>query len=536
VSNAPVREAEPVIVFETLTGATLDPRHNEIRLYTWGNENCCLPREAASAVLVGRYEGLRAGDHLLFEDDQGHRDVVRLIADAEILALPAGSPPPESDDRLTLVRWSDVTPLHHDYCLGEAPTSPPTPRTRARGNLVVATHGETTSEPLRAPGQSTVPGSGPTLRRNRLRLDNGPLAYLDARTLRLAALPTGPEPRTAFTARPSRSTSTLRVEVDGQRWQERKTLLGSRPDDQVFRVELDDDGTATVVFGDDVVGQRLPDTATVTATYRVGGGAVGNVAADTLTRPLPPDARLPWLISVTNPLPAVGGRDPESRDHARQVGPATFQRPLVAVTSHDYQAAAQAFTDAQGRSPVQRATAAFRWTGSWLTVRLAVDPLGSESLSSELSQSLRDHLETVRLTGYDLAVARAVYVPVDLAVEFCVAPGARASDVQHTLRQALSTHDRVAAGKGFFHPDNFSFGDHLYVSRLFAAIMAVPGVESAQITRLARLHAAEPERDTATNLRQGFLSIGPDEIIRLDNDRNVPEQGVLVIRPRGGAR
>jgi hypothetical protein len=218
------------------------------------------------------------------------------------------------------------------------------------------------------------------------------------------------------------------------------------------------------------------------------------------------------------------------------VGPATFRKPLVAVTADDYQAAAQAFTDARGRAPVQRATAAFRWTGSWLTVRLAVDPLGGESLSSRLSLALRDHLEAARLTGYDLAVAAAVYVPVDLAVEFCVAPGARASDVGQALEQTLSARESVAGGTGFFHPDNFSFGDHLHVSRLLAAIMAVAGVESAQITRLARLHAAEPERDTRTNLRQGFLSIGPNEIVRLDNDRNFPEQGILAIRPRGGGR
>ena len=68
---------------------------------------------------------------------------------------------------------------------------------------------------------------------------------------------------------------------------------------------------------------------------------------------------------------------------------------------------------------------------------------------------------------------------------------------------------------------------------LLAAVMAVPGIESAQIVRLARLHAAQPERDTASNLRQGFLAVGPNEIIRLDNDRNFPENGTLTIRPKG---
>src|SRR5262249_9099367 len=156
---------------------------------------------------------------------------------------------------------------------------------------------------------------------------------------------------------------TLRIEVDGEPWPERESLLESRADDPVFRVEIDDQGAATVVFGDGVFGQRLPATAMVTATYRVGGGTAGNVGADTLTRPLPPGPPLRWLAAVTNPVAAVGGRDPESRDHARRVGPATFRKPLVAVTADDYQAVAQEFTNGSGVPPIQRASAAFRWTG-----------------------------------------------------------------------------------------------------------------------------------------------------------------------------
>src|SRR5262245_30972920 len=548
VSNTPTSDAEPVTVFETLAGATLDPRHNEMRLFTWGNENCCLPREAGSAVLIGRFDGLKAGDYLLFEDDRGHRDIVRLVDDAQVvtagaIASPPLASPPVAVGPLTLVRWSDATPLHYEYCLGQAATSPLTPQTRVRGNLVVATHGETINETLQSPVPApvTAESSGSAERRRRLRLGSAPLAHLDAETRGLVAplpviSPTSTdETATSFTTRQSRSTSTLSVEVDGEPWEERQSLLESRPDDHVFRVEIDDQGAATVVFGDDVFGQRLPDTAMVTATYRVGGGAVGNVGADTLNRPLPLDPPLPWLVSVTNPVAATGGRDLESRDHARRVGPATFQKPLVAVTADDYQAAAQAFTNVQGRQPVQRATAAFRWTGSWLTVQLAVDPLGGDTLTPALRQALRDHLESARLAGYDLAVAGAVYVPIELTIEFCVASGGRASDVQQALQAALSNGDLPGGRTGFFHPDNFSFGDNLYVSRVFAAVMAAPGVESAQITRLTRQHAAEPDRDTAINLRQGFLAIGPGEIIRLDNDRNFPEHGTLTIRPRDEA-
>src|SRR5262249_13326152 len=63
VSNRPSDDAEPVIVFETLGGATLDPRHNTMVLYNWNNQDCCLPHQALNAALVGNFDGLKAGDY-----------------------------------------------------------------------------------------------------------------------------------------------------------------------------------------------------------------------------------------------------------------------------------------------------------------------------------------------------------------------------------------------------------------------------------------------------------------------------------------
>ena len=105
--------------------------------------------------------------------------------------------------------------------------------------------------------------------------------------------------------------------------------------------------------------------------------------------------------------------------------------------------------------------------------------------------------------------------------------------VEQGLLQVLSNGELPGGGKGFFHPDNFSFGDDLYVSRIYAAVMSVRGVESARIERLARLHAADSDADTQSNLTQGFLAVGTNEIVRLDNDRNFPENGVLTLQVLG---
>ncbi len=378
--------------------------------------------------------------------------------------------------------------------------------------------------------------------RQRLELSSAPLAHLDAETIALfeplkPSTPAGIASVADFLARQSKSKSTLSLTVEGfpKAWTEQPSLLDSRADDQVYRLEIDDQGEATVVFGDDVFGLRPAETTKVTATYRVGGGTIGNVAAETLIEPRPRDAEdISWLVTVTNPVPATGGRDLESRDHARRIAPETFQKPLVAVTEDDYRAAALEFALPGNRKPVQNAKAHFRWTGSWLTLTLAVDPKAGENFET-IRQPLIDFLNTRRLAGYDLRVIGALDVPVELAIEFCLKPGFIAGDVQEAIEQALSTAELPGGKKGLFHPDNFSFGDFLYVSRIFAAVMAAPGVESAQITRLALLHAARPDRDTQRNLLQGYLAVGSDQIIRLDNDRNFPERGTLFIRAKGVA-
>ena len=78
------------------------------------------------------------------------------------------------------------------------------------------------------------------------------------------------------------------------------------------------------------------------------------------------------------------------------------------------------------------------------------------------------------------------------------------------LLRALSSGRRwPAVARAFSIPTTSPSATALYVSQLYAAIMAVPGVESAQITRLARRTRRSRMRDTATNLAKGFLQVAP---------------------------
>jgi hypothetical protein len=83
--------------------------------------------------------------------------------------------------------------------------------------------------------------------------------------------------------------------------------------------------------------------------------------------------------------------------------------------------------------------------------------------------------------------------------------------------------------RGFFHPDNLSFGDGIYLSRLIAAAQAVEGVESVEVGELHRSFM-EPQAE----IEDGLLQIGAMEIAQLDNDPSFPEQGKVTFNMNGG--
>jgi predicted phage baseplate assembly protein len=134
-------------------------------------------------------------------------------------------------------------------------------------------------------------------------------------------------------------------------WQVRGDLLNSDPDANHFVVEIDNDGSALLRFGDDVHGRR-PEPGTVfTARYRIGNGRSGNIGADSLAHVV---LNRPEITVVRNPLPAVGGQDPESLEDVRQRAPVAYRVQERAVTPDDY-------ADVTERHPdVQRAAATLR--------------------------------------------------------------------------------------------------------------------------------------------------------------------------------
>lgn len=319
-------------------------------------------------------------------------------------------------------------------------------------NTVSADHGVTDTE---------VIGSGQaTQRHQRFDLPRTSPARL---THVAAATPSGVEPA-------------LEVRVNGVRWQRVDALFGRGPSDQVYEVRIADDGEASVVFGDGSTGGRLPTGAdNVTATYRVGVGADGEVGPEALQL-LP--ARPEWVNSVTNPEGASGAEDPERLEDARRNAPLTVRTLDRVVSVSDYQDFARSFAG------IGKARADRVWDGRGEMIVVTVGSATGAPLSAT-SPSVRGLADAIERYRDPVRAARVVPLAertFDIAAKVIVDDRFEREDVLaqvgDRLRQAYSYQER-------------DIGEDVTKSSVLTAIHAVDGVIAVDLDLFAATGVSE---------------------------------------------
>jgi len=531
--------------FETMHDLTLRGAHNEIGLYTWGDEECCLPTGATRATLLDHPKAsperlsLGEGDVLVFEEvkglesgnpadaDPGHRHAVRLTKVVSESGANAPLTDPLYGQEITEVEWHPEDALPFPLCIS---TRELAGVSVARGNVVLVDHGRTIAgEPL-----GEVPEDG----RFRPALGSGPLTHqgrVRDRENRLLAFDPGAPAAAAlrWETRDVRPEVRLLERDDGEQpWLPQRDLLNSDRFADEFVVETEDDGLARLRFGDGVKGRRPVEG--LEATYRIGNGRAGNVGAGAISNVVVDPERFAdpttaahlkaSIKEVRNPLPARGGTDPERTEQVRLYAPQAFRTQERAVTAADYAAAAERHHE------VHKAAATRRWSGSWYTWYVTVDRKRGLPVDADFEEELRRFLERFRLACYDLEIEGPIFVSLDVALTVCVEPGYLRSNVKETLLgETFGRVDLPGGGRGFFHPDNFTFGQPVYLSRVVAAAMEVPGVSWVEPVRFQRRGQV-----SRGELEDGRIVFARLEIAKLDNDANAPENGSIKLDMQGG--
>ena len=535
------------VVFETTFDINLDPKNNQIFIHTWGDDECCMASGTTEAFLymiksdnTADVPVLKKGDFLLFEELVGpttglpadanplHRQVVQIDEDPQpdsdplfsnitVDGIPQKILPLQPVLPLLRVRWRIQDALTFPICLSaRVDDNVVHGVTVCRGNIVLADHGITTEEIITPEGPVTDPNFGLTLTRGPLTMQAQSRTELtgDVRSAKPAVL------------------LTISFPTEDEAWAPLDDLLESSPFDQNFVAEINNFGQCQARFGDDEYAKSVLGAIKFKAVYRIGNGTKGNLGAEALAHLALPSAAP--ISVVRNPLAAIGGVEPESIAEVQQWAPQAFRvEQFRAVTEGDYAVIAKKLPQ------VQSAVANFRWTGSWYTVFVGVQPSsttdlirksnGITLLSDTLRKTVFQFLTTYRQTGYDLEIRPPQFLPLEINLTVCTAPDYFRGDVEQAVLDRLSSRILADGTTGLFYPGNWVFGQSLYLSQIYAAVQAVQGVDSLEITLFR-----EFGRPDNGELLRGVMSAGPWQIVQLDNDPSFMEHGVLRVSMLGG--
>lgn len=339
---------------------------------------------------------------------------------------------------------------------------------------------------------------------------------------------------------PTQSTLSVRVSQPGggdDFWNEVPSLIHSDDSDENgdhFVVETDEDGFSYIRFGNGKNGKDLPENARVECRYQVGDGLEGNIGLDKLTTfdkaaanflkfdsliKLPGDTS--EIIRCWNPLDVNSGRAPEpAAEIIRRVPEAYRVRQLRAVTPADYVKRAEELPE------VSRAAAAYAWTGSWRTVRVTIDPVGTTVLEPAVLAKIARHLNAVRLIGEDLEIRSPQFVPLEIHLSLCAKPEFWREDLSSILEQEFSVGWTPDGRMGFFHPDRWTFGQTLKSSQIIGRALAVEGVEHIISLTMKRWNIPSSPLNEIT--------VANSEIIQVFNDPDHMEKGFIAFDVQGG--
>ncbi len=257
--------------------------------------------------------------------------------------------------------------------------------------------------------------------------------------------------------------------------------------------------------------------------YRHGGGAHGNVDAQTLTVLR---SSLAGVESVTNPAPASGGIDAETLENAKGRAALEFRTRSRAVTAADYERLA---LEASPR--VSRAHCALVTQDGGIELRLLrrVEPADRMLAYDEVVpdeavfEQVAAYLDERRTLGANLTLLPAGLRGVTVVVDVQAAPLSDPARIREDIAHALYRYLNPLIGGTPGQPGaGWPFGRALNQGELYGIVHGIAGVE---FVRLLRLYE--------TNVQTGEVAQKPTGPTVILDSHDVIASGIHVVRVTG---
>ena len=294
----------------------------------------------------------------------------------------------------------------------------------------------------------------------------------------------------------------IKADEDGAgtwvRWHEVENFFDSQ---QGSRHYLCDPIQGEIRFGDGRKGWVPPSGRdSIKCEYRVGGGAAGNVGANTLTVL---KQSIAFVQGVTNPFGARGGADAESIEEAKRRGTYAIKNRDRAITAEDYESLALAASRRVARAKCVQ--------GSDGSISLLLVPKAERENGDARAVPSRDLIDRVaafidkrRLITARVNVGKPRLVPLSLELTISLKAGATADRVKADVKEKVKK--LLNPLQGGPKADGWPFGRAVGKADLYPVVEGVDGVD--RITDLTII-------DESRRLRVEMLKLSEDELPQL---------------------
>jgi hypothetical protein len=269
----------------------------------------------------------------------------------------------------------------------------------------------------------------------------------------------------------------VQTDVNPQQWAAVQYLVDSGPSDMVYTTYVDASGLTWIEFGDNLNGLIPSQGLIIYATYRVGVGSAGNVAAGVIGEMVNPiDGVMVGVQAdgVTFQSSAMaGGSDPETNDQIRANAPGVFATQQRAVSVADFEAIAK---NVQGVSAVN--------VVAQHSTSVSVYALGPDyqPAATALQNQILAAFAGRTLAGVSVTCTQPALIAIDVGstgnqVQLQVADNYLQSSVVQNVQTALTA---------LLQPPNVSFGQLVTVGEIYLTILAIAGVQWCVVPVITR--------------------------------------------------
>lgn len=308
---------------------------------------------------------------------------------------------------------------------------------------------------------------------------------------------------------------------EGTIWQRGADFFGAKPDTARY---LLDPETGVITFGDGVNGMvPVAGSRILANSYRVGGGALGNVAADTIVTL---KTALPQVKTVSNLRPATGGSDAETIEQAKLRAPSGLRSRDRAVTAEDFADLARTTPGVTLKSAYALPQTAVDFStpapvfieNAPGAVTVVVLPDKRHPTPQPTEDELRlicAHLNARRLVTTELYVIGPRYTRMDLLqVEIEARADADLKAVQDACHAGLMAYFNPLTGGD--DGTGWPFGGAVYHGNVFNLLLRQPGVARVVDLKMALENLAQDDASDVLPLDPGSLIELPPSVIKLN--------------------